>query len=92
MPALHTGTILVSGGSGFIGAHVCRALLIAGFHVRTTVRSSAKGDYLARKLGEVSGGGGSFEYVIVEDIEAADAFDDAVKGVDGIMHTASPFQ
>lgn len=91
MPAVHQGKILVSGGSGFVGSHVCHALLIAGFHVRTTVRSTAKGDYLVRKLNEVSGGGGKFEYVIVEDIEAPDAFDEAVKGVDGIMHTASPF-
>lgn len=31
------------------------------------------------------------EYVIVEDVEAPAAFDAAVKGVDGVLHTASPF-
>lgn len=29
--------------------------------------------------------------MIVEDIEQADCFDEAVKGVQGIAHTASPF-
>lgn len=92
MPAVQSGKVLVTGGSGFIGAHVVRTLLIEGFHVRTTVRSTAKGEYLKKKLSDISGGGGKFEYVIVEDIEAPNAFDEAVKDVDAILHTASPFQ
>ena len=32
-------TVLVTGGSGFIGAHCILQLLAAGHHVRTTVRS-----------------------------------------------------
>ena len=31
------------------------------------------------------------DYVIVPDIEKENAFDEAVKGVDGVLHTASPF-
>lgn len=34
---------------------------------------------------------GQFSFVIVPDIEKEDAFDEAVKGVDGVVHTASPF-
>ena len=32
-------TILVTGGSGFIGSHCILQLLATGHHVRTTVRS-----------------------------------------------------
>jgi len=32
-------TVLVTGGSGFIGAHCIIQLLQAGYRVRTTVRS-----------------------------------------------------
>ena len=32
-------TVLVTGGSGFIGSHCILQLLVAGHHVRTTVRS-----------------------------------------------------
>ena len=36
------GTILVTGGSGFVGSHVVLQLLNAGYTVRTTVRSLDK--------------------------------------------------
>ena len=32
-------TVLVTGGSGFIGSHCILQLLAAGYRVRTTVRS-----------------------------------------------------
>jgi len=40
----HTGqgeTILVTGGSGFIAAHILNAFLDRGYNVRATVRSQA---------------------------------------------------
>ncbi|KZT38287.1 NAD(P)-binding protein [Sistotremastrum suecicum HHB10207 ss-3] len=89
MPAVTSGKILVSGTSGFIGAWVARTLLEKGYTVRGTVRSDAKGEYLKKLF--ASYGEGKFEYVIVKDIEADGAFDEAVKGVDGVEHTASPF-
>ncbi|KAK1237293.1 LOW QUALITY PROTEIN: hypothetical protein MKX08_002918 [Trichoderma sp. CBMAI-0020] len=59
-------TVLITGASGFIAAHV--------------VEASSEGDTAFAEL--VS---------IVPDIAAPNAFDKAVKGVDGIIHTASPF-
>ena len=35
--------------------------------------------------------GDKFSYVIVKDIAEPGAFDEAVKGVDTVAHTASPF-
>jgi len=88
MPAIKPGSlVLVTGASGFIAAHVCSVLLTNGYKVRGTVRSTEKGEYLKNLFKGV----GDFEYVIVEDIANPASFDEAVQGVDGIAHTASPF-
>ncbi|KAF8305794.1 NAD(P)-binding protein [Clavulina sp. PMI_390] len=55
---------------------------------RSTVRSQSKGEYLVNLYENHKG---KFTYIIVPDIEKEDAFDEAVKGVDGVLHTASPF-
>ncbi|WVQ68084.1 uncharacterized protein L199_006290 [Kwoniella botswanensis] len=79
--------ILVSGASGFIASHTAKQLLQQGYRVRGTVRSEAKGEYLK----EIFKGLGEFEYVLVDDITKDGIFDEAVKGVDGVAHLASPF-
>ncbi|KZT38290.1 NAD(P)-binding protein [Sistotremastrum suecicum HHB10207 ss-3] len=89
MPAITSGKVLVSGASGFLGAWVSRTLLEKGLSVRGTVRSDEKGEYLKKLF--ASFGEDKFEYAIVKDIEADGAFDEAVKGVDAVEHTASPF-
>ncbi|KAG8923398.1 methylglyoxal reductase (NADPH-dependent) gre2 [Tulasnella sp. 418] len=88
MPALKPpAKILVTGASGYIAVWVAKSLLQRGFTVRGTVRSKGKGEYLRNALSEF---GDKFEYVIVEDIAKSGAFDEAVKDVDGVAHTASP--
>ncbi|KAF8526820.1 hypothetical protein JB92DRAFT_3108057 [Gautieria morchelliformis] len=89
MPAVAPQSkVLVTGASGFIAAWVVKTLLERGFYVRGTVRSSAKGEYLANMF---KAHADRFEYVIVEDIAKDGAFDEAVKGVAAVEHTASPF-
>jgi nucleoside-diphosphate-sugar epimerase len=81
-------TVLVTGASGFIAAHVIEALLAAGFKVRGTVRSESTALKVRKahaKHAEV------LSFAIVPDISAPNAFDKAVRGVDGVIHTASPF-
>ncbi|KAJ7230091.1 hypothetical protein GGX14DRAFT_409938 [Mycena pura] len=80
MPAITSGKVLVSGANGYIAAE--------GFSVRGAVRSIDKGAHL-REL--FAAHGEKFELAVVPDVTQAGAFDEAVKGVDAIEHTASPF-
>ena len=67
--------ILVTGPSGFIGAHVFSQLIQKGYSVRGTVRSQAKADFFKKKYPDAD-----LSFVIVEDIAQPGAFKDAVKG------------
>ncbi|KDQ17916.1 hypothetical protein BOTBODRAFT_171618 [Botryobasidium botryosum FD-172 SS1] len=88
MPVIQPpATVLVTGASGFVGAWVIKALLGEGFNVRGTVRSAPKGDYLAKLFESY---GDAFSYVIVADMTVEGAFDEAVKGIHGVVHLASP--
>ncbi|TNY24036.1 hypothetical protein DMC30DRAFT_413521 [Rhodotorula diobovata] len=91
MPAVPTDSlVLLTGASGYLAVHVLQQLLERGFRVRGTVRSKDKGDYLKQLLAK-DGLDSKFEVAIVEDVEKPNAFDEAVKGVDAVVHTASPF-
>lgn len=85
MPAiLPPAKVLVTGANGFLGMHIVKKLIERGYTVRGAVRSASKGDYIASVFGT-----DRFEYCIVPDMEAPGAYDDAVKGVDAIEHTAA---
>ena len=90
MPAIEPpAKVLVTGASGFIAAWIVRALLEGGFSVRGTVRAESGSSYL-RNLLKNDVADGKLEFVVVPDMVAPGAFDNAVKGVDAIIHTASP--
>lgn len=82
-------TILVTGASGFVAAHVLTVFLQQGYKVRGTVRSDSTAENVRKTHSEWSS---QLSFAIVPDIRAPNAFDEAVKGVDGVIHTASPFQ
>jgi len=76
-------SVLVTGGSGFIGAHCILRLLDAGYRVRTTVRSpqrEAEVRAMLRTAGADPGDALSF-----------DGWPGAVAGCDFVLHVASPF-
>ncbi|KAI0689152.1 NAD(P)-binding protein [Cerioporus squamosus] len=83
--------VLVTGANGYIGLWVIRYLLERGYKVRAAVRSEDKGNALKAlfedKLPEQAA---NVESVLVKDIAVEHAFDDAVKGVAGVIHIASP--
>ncbi|EPX73735.1 flavonol reductase/cinnamoyl-CoA reductase family protein [Schizosaccharomyces octosporus yFS286] len=79
--------VLVTGVSGFIGAHVAVCLVNEGYRVRGTVRSMEKANKLIHLNPELEG---KIEFVIVTDIVDLPALKGAVKGCDYICHVASP--
>ncbi|KAK9471510.1 uncharacterized protein V1510DRAFT_420119 [Dipodascopsis tothii] len=80
--------VLLTGASGFIAMHVLQQLLAAGYTVKATVRSQAKADFISKTFAAQAE---KIEFSIVPDIAAPNAFDEAVVGVDMVVHTASPF-
>jgi len=83
--------VLVTGGSGFIGAHCILQLIAAGYRVRTTVRSLAReGDVRAmlRQGGSEPGAALSF---VAADLTGDAGWPEAVAGCDYVLHVASPF-
>jgi nucleoside-diphosphate-sugar epimerase len=84
-------TILVTGGSGFIGSHCILQLLAAGYDVRTTVRNLRReGDVRAmlKEGGAEPGGRLSF---VAADLESDTGWPEAVAGCEHVLHVASPF-
>ena len=86
-----TSTVLVTGGSGFIGVHCILRLLNAGYLVRTTVRNLAReGEVRAMlRVGGVEAGDRlSFA---AADLEKDAGWAEAVAGCEFVLHVASPF-
>ncbi|XP_049388938.1 tetraketide alpha-pyrone reductase 2-like isoform X2 [Solanum stenotomum] len=78
----------VTGGTGFIAAYLIKALLLKGHIVRTTVRDPSN----AEKVGflwELEGAKERLK-IMKADLLVEGSFDDAIQGVDGVFHTASP--
>lgn len=73
--------------SGYLGVEVVLSFLAAGYRVRGTVRTQAQADAFLAKFPEHAS---NIEFTLVPSITEKGAFDEAVKGVDFIAHTASP--
>ena len=86
-------TVLVTGGSGFVGGWVIVALLRRGYAVRTTVRSLAREAEVraaaARQVGDAAAAVDRLSFCVA-DLLADDGWDGAVRGADAIVHVASP--
>lgn len=85
--------VLVTGGTGFVGAHCILALLAKGYRVRTTVRSLAREKDVRAML---ETGGADAAAIGSVSFAAADLTSDAgwaaaVKDCAYVLHVASPF-
>jgi nucleoside-diphosphate-sugar epimerase len=84
-------TVLVTGGSGFIGSHCILQLLAAGHDVRTTVRSLKREGDVRAMLTEGGAQPGDRLSFIAADLEQDAGWPQAVAGCEYVLHVASPF-
>lgn len=83
--------VLVTGGSGFIGAHCIVQLLRAGYRVRTSVRSLAREDEVRAMLKEGGAEPGHGLSFVAADLNSDAGWPAAVAGCAFVLHVASPF-
>lgn len=82
--------VLLTGATGFIGFATLRATLAHGYKVRAAVRSEQKAGSVRYNSTLRNVKSDQLEFVIVPDFLVEGAFDEAVKGVNFIIHVASP--
>jgi nucleoside-diphosphate-sugar epimerase len=90
---LYMSTVLVTGGSGFVGSHCILQLLAADHQVRTTVRDLKREPEVREMLmeGGVKDGAGDRLSFFAADLESDAGWREAVAGCDYVLHVASPF-
>ncbi|RSM10756.1 hypothetical protein CEP52_003389 [Fusarium oligoseptatum] len=84
--------VLLTGGTGFLGYAILVDLLKSGYRVRVAARSQSKVDKLLAgpPISALGRSSDQLTFVMVPDMTAPGAYDEAVQGVDLIVHAAAP--
>jgi nucleoside-diphosphate-sugar epimerase len=80
-------TVLVTGGSGFLGGWCVAELLRRGHRVKTTVRDLSREEEMRAAVGS----GGDRLTVLAADLRGDEGWQEAVAGCEFVLHVASPF-
>ncbi|MFD7815433.1 SDR family oxidoreductase [Streptomyces sp. NPDC059785] len=84
-------TVLVTGGSGFLGGRVIAQALGEGYEVRTTVRSLSREAQVREDLEAMGVAAGGRLTFVEADLTADAGWAEAAAGCRYVLHTASPF-
>jgi dihydroflavonol-4-reductase len=82
-------TVLVTGGSGYIGGWCVASLLERGYVVRTTVRDLSKEAAVRASLAKIVDPGNRLSFHAAN-LTSDDGWDAATEGCDYVLHVASP--
>src|ERR1700693_2500421 len=85
------GTVLVTGGTGFLGGLCSAELLRRGYTVRTTIRNLQRADEVRASLVAAGIEADDRLSILAADLSADEGWTDAVAGCDYVLHVASPF-
>lgn len=83
-------TVLVTGGSGFLGGWCIVELLRRGYRVRTTVRDLSREAEVRAAIASEVDPGDSLS-VLAADLNGDEGWEEAIQGCDYVLHVASPF-
>jgi dihydroflavonol-4-reductase len=83
-------SVLVTGGSGYLGGWCIAALLERGYTVRTTVRNLAREPQVRDSIASQVDPGERLT-VLAADLMRDDGWAEAASGCDYVLHVASPF-
>lgn len=81
-----SGTVFVSGGSGYIAGALIRQLLAQGWQVHTSIRNPSRAGELRTQLGADA----TQLQIFGADLMGDEGWDEAVRGCSHVAHVASP--
>lgn len=84
--------VLLTGATGFVGYVVLVDLLKSGYRVRVAARSQNKINQIlaAPSIKHIAPSDDDLSFTMIPDMSASGSYDDAVQGVEYIVHVASP--